>query len=29
MEEDRDPGGGYDPYNQKKPVPKAKPPAKK
>jgi hypothetical protein len=22
LEEDRDPGGGYDPYNQKKPVPK-------
>ena len=28
-EEDSDPGGGYDPYNQKKPVPKSKPPGKK
>src|SRR6185312_14925997 len=29
IEEDRDSGGGYDPYNQKKPVPKVKPPSKK
>jgi len=29
IEEDRDSGGGYDPYNQKKPVPKVKPPRKK
>jgi hypothetical protein len=29
LEEDRDPGGGYDPYNQKKPVPKGKPPTRK
>ena len=29
LEDDADPGGGYDPYNQKKPVPKVKPPIKK
>jgi len=29
LEEDRDEGGGYDPYNQKTPLPKAKPPTKK
>jgi hypothetical protein len=29
LEEERDPGGGYNPYDQKKPVPKAKPPTKK
>lgn len=29
LDDEPDPGGGYDPYNQKKPVPKAKPPPKK
>jgi hypothetical protein len=29
LESDRDKGGGYDPYNQRKPVPKSKPPGKK
>ncbi len=29
LEDERDPGGGYDPYNQKKPVPKGKPPTGK
>jgi len=29
LEEDRDPGGGYNPYDQKKAAPKAKPPGKK
>jgi hypothetical protein len=29
IESERDAGGGYDPYNQRKPVPTVKPPGKK